>query len=139
MNRERLTQLIRVLEEVQALGKPWDMTSWLTGEGKELTCGTAACALGWATQDAWMQGEGLILKPSYSKTVIADWCPSVIDSDGREKTGFWAGAAFFALNLTDSYKLFSANEYLGPGWSVTVQMVIDRVQELLRNGGLGDE
>lgn len=131
MNRERLTQLIRVLEEVQATDKPWDMSQWYTGETTELTCGTAACALGWASRDLWMQGEGLVPadRPYITDRPdpVNDWFP---EYDGAR--GFLAGAGFFGLSMQGSFKLFSTESYT-PGTTITTQMVIARVRELLES------
>lgn len=78
MHTERMEQLIRVLEEVQAARKPFDLRDWaypcdakgnlldLDGcesdaEREALTCGTACCAIGHAGLDPWMMAQGLRL------------------------------------------------------------------------------
>ena len=69
---ERLTQLIRVLEDVKKDKKPFDMYAWyrpllnvcdlddLVGNKKH-SCGTASCAAGWAAQDSWFKKRGFTL------------------------------------------------------------------------------
>ena len=59
MNRERLNHQIEILRAVAAQALPFDMDSWVGGDGE--ACGTAACAFGYACLDPAFQAEGLKL------------------------------------------------------------------------------
>lgn len=71
--KERLEQVIRVLEEIEVKVNDddpsvnFDMSHWCefytfaSANGKQHDCGTSACAIGWAAQDEWFNNRGLRL------------------------------------------------------------------------------
>lgn len=111
MNIDRLQHLITVLEKVPP--HHFDMVNW--------TCGSSACALGWAAQDREFKAQGLIL---LSNTV--GHIPTYSDD-----LGFAAAQGFFGLTPQQAYHLFSINYYDQSAFSITPQDVINRIQELL--------
>lgn len=139
---ERLTQLIRVLEEVKADKKPFDMHTWfrvlypgwvelsLVGN-KTHTCGTASCAAGWAAQDPWFKRRGFTLTAS-----TPDWHrygagEKTVHMRG-DGTEFDACESFFGVR-----DLFSPCDYVdfAGRWlkKITPFMVITKVKKLIKS------
>lgn len=87
---ERLTELIRVLDDVEALERPFDLNHWFGGAPYD--CGTAACAIGWACRDPWFQERGLFAS-EFSRA------PELRPEDPNElmSYGFTAVCDFFHL------------------------------------------
>lgn len=126
---ERLTQLIRVLEEVKADKKPFDMLTWfsrlspvleqfLVGNKKH-PCGTVSCAAGWAAQDPWFKRRGF--------TLVGD---GFFEGDTTvEMRG--DGEAFDACEtFFDERNLFDPCNYLSR--KITPSMVIAKVKRLIK-------
>jgi hypothetical protein len=103
---------------------------------REHNCGTAACALGWATTITEFNRDGL---------VIANYNPALVDWDTMnviESDPFRAAAKFFGITLNDASNLFSNNEEFY-GWNpdgdededdyvITPVMVADKLEEILK-------
>lgn len=126
MNRERLTQLIRVLREVEdgTATRPWDMGMWFGPPGHgvlRLTCETSACAWGHCAVDGWFQQQGVRVEQGVLYTV-----PSF-----RGELGHRAASLFFGIGQEDSRKLFFTEYYTAE--LVTPEMVRERVEDLLRD------
>ena len=112
MNIPRLKHLITILKNVPP--ENFDIKNW--------TCGTAACALGWAARDPEFNKQGLCMVTESGATYPG--------FDGE--VGFTAGALFFDLPRSQSGRLFDGWNY--PKMSlkdVTAQHVIERIKELL--------
>lgn len=100
--RERLEQVIRVLEELPT-GKKFSLRRWMT-------CGTIGCAVGWAAMDPWFRRRGLRLE-------IHAPCPK--DRFGRSQYwpsyrghhDFEAVSRFFGLDYLTSRELFDPRCY----------------------------
>jgi len=103
MNTGRLRLLVRKLRTVPR--RQFDYCQW-AGEDwkgkKDLSCGTAACALGWATTLPSLRRVGL-------KLVMVPGCYPEVHFK-REPDSFEAGAKAFDIAISDSYELFSPNE-----------------------------
>jgi len=139
---ERLTQLIRVLEEVKADKKPFDMNVWyrplltvcewvgLVGNKKH-SCGTASCAAGWAAQDPWFKRRGFTLGGFSLETYYShEEGDKVVKmkGDGEDfeacKTFFGTASVFIPSNYCDR----DGNEID----RITPSMVIARVKKLIK-------
>jgi hypothetical protein len=119
MNRERLEHLKVVLSNVKP--EKFDMSVWFTEHG---TCGTAACAFGYAAMDPKFNVEGL--------TAAEGWWGK-IEPTYAGQGGFVAAMSFFDLNSEQATWLFSDGTYDAPrNERITPQMVIDRIDTLLR-------
>ncbi len=85
---ERLEQVVRVLEELPR-EKKFDLRMFMT-------CGTTACACGWAGTDPWFRRRGFKTeKRQYGYNVLY-----------REFDGMGAVRKFFGLDLGTSHHLF---------------------------------
>ena len=140
---ERLTQLIRVLEEVKASKKPFYMQTWhvplsLMGNeekgnivgNKKHSCGTASCAAGWAAQDPWFKRRGFTLgKVDKEFDFIHNPGVKVVKmrGDGEE---FDACNTFFGES-----ELFSPSGYPidHDKCNISPSMVIKRVKDLIKS------
>ena len=141
---ERLTQLIRVLEEVKADKKPFNMWVWfrdLTNTdapidnvvgNKRHSCGTASCAAGWAAQDPWFKKRGFTLVPYTEEEAVFSCLGEkkvYMRGDGTE---FDACGTFF-----DETNLFNPGSYCDHkgDWieKITPNMVIVRTKKLIKS------
>lgn len=121
MNKERLLKLADYLETVPP--EKFDMGTWITGEeipgksdeGNLLECGSAGCALGWATMVPEFREAGLF----FHRTSIV-FC---------EHDSFRAAEAFFGLDSHDSQLIFSSLEY--PGGRSEPSEVSARIRDLV--------
>ena len=139
---ERLTQLIRVLEEVKADKKPFNMWFWyrpllngcelddLVGNKKH-SCGTASCAAGWAAQDPWFKKRGFTLG---SFSPVSDYFHEEGDKVVRMKgdgEAFEACRTFFGAE-----SVFAPSGYCDRDGNeidrITPSMVIARVKKLIK-------
>lgn len=118
MKRKRLKHLILVLEQVEKLGRKFDMGVWWAQLDHE--CGTSACALGWACQDPWFLSKGLHLnelkEPQFGTNRTLD-----------------AAAAFFDIDINASLELFNPTTWDIPWKDIKPQHVIDRIKNLLES------
>ena len=136
---ERLTQLIRVLEEVKASKKPFYMETWylplfgmsydqksyIVGN-KTHSCGTASCAAGWAAQDPWFKRRGFTLGEfDEDYKFISSLAAKTVKMRG-DGTEFDACETFF-----DERDLFSPEHYLSE--KITPSMVIAEVKKVIKS------
>lgn len=131
MNVERLTQLIRVLQEVESgkISRPWNMSTWFGQEkeaAKELTCQTAACAWGHAAVDPWFQQQGVGVGNSTKGFNFGALVPVF---DGHQDQD--AAENFFEIGELTAEVLFIPESY--PTVVVAPYMVRFRIMELLEN------
>ncbi|WP_156038088.1 hypothetical protein [Acidiphilium angustum] len=101
---ERMRQALRVMREVVAQNKPFDMSDWICRN----ECGTVACASGYMQMDPWHRAQGLGTK-SY-KFDGSGRCPSY---GGKES--YPALREYFGFGPQERYKInsiFSPDEYM---------------------------
>lgn len=127
MKKRRLLALARKLYTVPA--KRFDLSSWVGCDwrgAKDLSCGTSACALGWATTIPHFRRLGLRLVPSN----IADRVARVTFND---RYNFDAACELFDISRDTAELLFSPSGYLGPAGPVRVAK---RIRKLVKEGAL---
>ena len=90
---ERLEQVIRVLEELPK-EKKFNLRTFMT-------CGTTACACGWAGTDPWFRRRGFKTEKYHYHPEGPIYYVSYQGSCGME-----AVRKFFGLNLATSHHLF---------------------------------
>lgn len=117
MNRDRLNHLITVLKQIEAEDRPFDMWSWAHQED-EHPCGTAACALGWASLDPKFNAAGLELVAEFEDGRLVSFTSIGNDDDPDQvfprfqgRNGFDAGALFFDISYEESTFLFDPSSY----------------------------
>lgn len=86
---ERLSHVIRILENLPS-GKRFSLATWMT-------CGTQACAVGWAATDPWFKRRGFTLDSHIPKY--------------KDDLGWNAVNSFFHLSDDDAYYLFNMEAY----------------------------
>jgi hypothetical protein len=84
---------------------------------KDLSCGTTACAIGWAGSMPKFQALGLTLdykravfQDIFSKEMVLDGTRAIRDSQ-TGRTGFAAGQRVFAISRAEAAGLFLPDEY----------------------------
>lgn len=121
MNKRRLLALATFLE-TKVPRKKFNMQYWGTTPHNEFSCGTTACALGWAGNMPSFKRAGL-------KTVPSAWGGDVIFGSYRN---FGAAMEFFDLDFGESQYLFDPMEYdenrRGP------KTVAKRIRKLVKDG-----
>lgn len=121
----KLADFLRTIPSERFYYGAWSVSDvgpeeWKKGE-KKLTCGTAACALGWATAIPTFKRAGLKLVPGLVK---------LDHKDGTCESGFDAGASFFGITLEESDYLFSPSD--GEGNS-TPKQVACKIEKFVKN------
>jgi hypothetical protein len=129
MNKRRLLKLADFLETVPR--KRFDFTSWV-GENwkgdRELSCGTTACALGWATTMPLFRGLGLRLAKSR-------WGPYVtLGNMRKDKSSMIAAERVFDISYGDAEYLFVPG-FSKLGHSATPKMVARQIRQFVKHGG----
>ena len=115
---ERLEQVIRVLEELP-YGYHLGMAAWFT-------CGTTACACGWAAQDPWFIKRDFKLARDGSKFNVYQIFHGI--QEGRR-----AVQMFFGISPKDFEYLFLPNMYQEvDGVRGNKSVVIDRLKGFIR-------
>lgn len=93
-----LAEFLRTDPRVREEGR-FDMRSWVGRDWEgdpSLSCGTAACAAGWATTIPHFRAQGLRLtRAGYGLTYVVPWC------DRERVFGPEAGEAFSGGNDND--------------------------------------
>ena len=153
MNAERLTQLVRVLKEVQASTEAsvsFDLFDWMQDSNPDLmlpmieeatrnnqtmihiphACGTTACAVGYAGFDPWFRSQG------WTTTVYGGIQYEYNEGYGPECASNWpAVTKFFELSLTDAEELFQSFSYKdedGNNIKNPLDLVIERVTKFIQ-------
>ena len=101
IHRERLHQVCRVLRDLPPK-KGFSLSYW-TSDDISGSCGTVACAIGWATYDSWFQRQGFHLLP---ETFAHAPRPSY-----KGATNWNAVTKFFGIDKATALDLFSETEY----------------------------
>ena len=97
-HKKRLLKLVELLEKLPR--KRFDYDHWVGSDWKgkpDLSCGTTACAFGWATTIPSFRKAGLHLQSGYDYT----------DVIFKGRRGFWAASEFFGLSEEEAENLFS--------------------------------
>ena len=96
MTIERLQQVVRVLEGLPS-SVGFSLDRW--------TCGTTACAIGWAARDPWFTRRGLKMEEEWEGD-SGDGSPYF-----REEYDWNAIVAFFGLTRGEAEYLFYSDAY----------------------------
>lgn len=97
MHRRRLRKLAAFLESDYIKPKWFNMDVWATDGFKEKKCGTAACALGWAT------------------VIFRDLTLNKYDTPIYQgASDFEAGEKFFEISEEEAGYIFSSDSYRNP-------------------------
>ena len=135
MNHARLQHLKEILKAVPK--KNFDLRTWAGTPSSSLeedaklikrgatpvTCGTTACALGWAATDKEFKKAGLHLVKG---------CCDIITPTFKDDEGLGAGVSFFDISYGKASYLFDPNFYSKE--KPTTKDVIKRIDELLADG-----
>lgn len=153
MNIEAFEQLIRVLEEVKAkYPESFSLSNWVETELSYdsqlsdvadenpdtpltelvVSCGTTACACGWAGMDKWFLDKGFRFNLSDGDMLF--------DTEQGEEYGWGAVSKFFDISHDMADYLFSEYSYDDdyPN-DVSIDSVIKRINEVIKGTIEGDE
>lgn len=122
MNTKRLLKLAEFLE-TKVPRKEFDMTCF--SRGPKPGCGTAACALGWATQIPSFKRLGLKLVGKRSPFYQPDY---------NGNRNFKAGEVFFDITHHMSLLLFNYESY--PLYRATPKQVAKRIRQLVAGNNI---
>ena len=125
MTIERLDNVVRVLQQVIRKKRRFDIYKWTSAPTlQELhSCGTSACAIGYAAMDPWFNRRGLKFKRGSG--LGGSWIGEATLSY-KDFGEFHSVLQFFGLSFKDAEQLFTEDGYGDK--EVTPQMVIDNIQ-----------
>ena len=130
MNKEKLLKLASFLDELpehRFFYGSWVGSTW--GGKEDLSCGTTACALGWAATIPEFREEGLRLKRTHGGLAYIS-LPRGNGYGDYEDTE--AGSVFFEIDRAEAYHLFQPNDALGnhvsPGSTASAQDVAAHIR-----------
>lgn len=149
MNKERLQLMVTMLREIEAdqfKREHFNLIGWVDiwdtqaedylsiTQGSLLSdgltnvaeCGTAACACGWAAQDARFRTQGFKLhfEPNSHRSTVRSVLPAFKDYVGWE-----AVSVFFGVGRAKAEYLFLASSY--ETYAATPGQVADRIEEFI--------
>lgn len=124
---ERVQQVVRVLRDVKEDGRLFSLRYWgaadpdsiqeMINEGyiPEGSCGTVACAMGWAGLDPWFNRRGfrIYMEPPKDEDAISHFYPT-LETRGHRRarfSDFDAVLEFLNISSDDGYHLFVQNRY----------------------------
>ena len=128
MNVERLKRLADFLRN-EVPPERFDISTWVGTSAKpwlgkeDLSCGTVACAMGWATQVPEFRAAGLRLIPSCKSD---EGIPVYGDSK-------FPAITFFGLTRAQEDSIFFPSSY--DTFKVTPIMVAERIESLIAGAG----
>lgn len=150
MHKDRMELLVRVLDGIEAKGKRFNMGTWFDPPEDGISCGTTACALGWAALDPRFHELGLCMgvscdengeEHSYRCTTIEQIC---LHGDARsidvtpvweDFMGYDAAIMLFDISEKAAHYIFDPSRYYEPsrylGLYPTIAAVRDRVVEVI--------
>lgn len=112
--RERLAFLAKKLREPLPEDLTFDIGAWR----KERSCGTAACAVGYAALLPELAADGLVVPPNgYPRF--------------RRHSGYDAASKFFGIPYGAALSFFNPDYYKGSIGRVTPDHVADRIDQWL--------
>ena len=118
--KERLLQVIRVLEELPAK-KRFSLATWYK-------CGTVGCAIGWSAADPWFTRRGFRLS-SVTDALYYNMKKVTHEPYYRGNTHWLAVNKFFGLHNKQASYLFEDCWYKKP----TRRNVIFRIKKFIEN------
>lgn len=125
---QKLADFLKIVDEAQFDLRDWRSDGFDMDNPEHSSCGSTACAVGWACTIPEFRAEGLTIggsgSPSYRTEAVT-------------YEHWYAVQAFFGLSCGESYELFSALEYEDDSGKViaTPADVIKRIEDLLVKGG----
>lgn len=133
MNTERLLRLAAFLEELPP--KRFDFDSWVgaTWQGKaDLSCGTTACAIGWAST---MPDMGIPASKAYFERVGVR--PLWFDEDGYETSPLAYAVTAFNISRKEADFLFiPRGDSPGPHANATAKEIAAHIRRFVTEGGI---
>lgn len=128
MNKRRLLKLADILDKVPR--KHFDLGCFTNSLPENIhTCGTTACALGYAAVDPGFRRAGLKFTSNIG-----------LDIQYRKWSGTYAAMSFFELDEATILSLFypnEAREYYNRPWDkITPKMVSRAIRNLVKEGSL---
>jgi hypothetical protein len=111
VGNRRLLKLAEFLRTVPR--KKFDYRSWVGAdwEGKQdLSCGTTACALGWAATMPSFRRLGMRLKTIESSMATTTYHGYVGLKDSNTTDSLWVAEQVFGLSYEDASRLFTPSE-----------------------------
>jgi hypothetical protein len=132
MNKRRLLALARKLDTVPV--ERFDISTWvgMHWQGKpDLSCGTVACALGWATTIPSFRRLGLrLIEGSVGLTGYV-----VLLKDGyKVASNISAAELLFDIDTRTAELLFMPSSYMAISRHVTPKIVARRIRQLVEKG-----
>lgn len=126
---KKLADLLRTVPDERFNYRHWVGKNW--GGKADLSCGTTACALGWATTIPSLRKVGLRLeRTTNSYGDVSSW-PTVININNRDEIApFAVGAEVFYISFEDSEKLF-APDATKDEWDATGSEVADKIENYI--------
>lgn len=135
MNIERLTRLRNFLRD-NVKDERFNLATWAGNDKiewgglRDLSCGTTACAMGWATTIPEFQALGLKLVRQ-PDTISGEFYPPTIEFEGE--THFHAAARFCGISDSEAEYLFNPSSY-GDEDQTTKDEVVERITDFIDNG-----
>jgi hypothetical protein len=144
MNKERLMLVVKKLEELPPERfnfNVWVGTNW---EGDpDLSCGTTACALGWATTIPELREAGLRLTKAICCTIVCIVFGDQMGVHSPNDASISAAKAVFELTNREASFLFVPNVLPSdfdkedrPGSEATAKEVAAHIKAFVERGGL---
>lgn len=131
MNKERLLKLASFLDTLPP--ERFDIQHWVRydwGGKPDLSCGTSACALGWATTIPEFREAGLRLRQT-TWGFVGVWCPGVEETDSHHHSmSQEAAQVFFGLAKKEADRIFMPDYYDYDGEDVKPVDVAERIREV---------
>jgi hypothetical protein len=138
MNTDRLLKLADFLDKLPP--ERFDIYDWVGSDFRgdvDLSCGTTACAIGWATTIPEFRQLGLSLNIQancYSHRIIAT--PVLDLGGGITLHGFDAAGHLFDITREDAYYLFDTGQVDSLPRDATPADVANRIREFVKTGRL---
>lgn len=126
----RLNRTADLLKTVKP--KRFNMNFWATGtEGKvHLSCGAAACALGWEASQPRARRAGLRLVFWEQRNYLVACCT---DQDGKDLFEYKAAAHYYGITQYEAMHIFDPDTYNCKGADVKKSAVIKRLCSLAKH------
>jgi hypothetical protein len=121
MKKQRLLKLADFLDQLPTPEKQFDLACWANGPLSLNDCGSAGCALGWAT--VRFRRQGFVLTGVYSKL-----------PEYQGNGWYHAAVAFFDITYEEAEFLFCPN-YYHRGGGTHVSTVTKRIRKFVEKGG----
>jgi hypothetical protein len=141
-NVAALKQVIRVLTEVEAKGKLFDLNIFAceSEEAKDHDCGTSACAIGWCMFDDWHKKQGFTFAKDEGEDELYPIYKFVEDGEEVSLDSWQAVIEFYKIEQVDADRLFTIHAYqiidnkgfiIGPKVNPTPAMVREKIEAFI--------